>query len=121
MTRLRIGVVGAGHFGRFHALKVAASPRATLAGVHDRDPARAAAVGKEAGAPTLDWPALLGACDAVVIATPAETHFSLASEALQAGLHVLVEKPIAASLAEADALASLAARQGRVLQVGHLL
>ncbi len=121
MAGLRIGVVGAGHFGRFHALKVATGQRVTLAGVHDRDTARAAAVGKEAGAPSLDWPALLAACDAVVIATPAETHFSLASEALQAGLHVLVEKPIAATLAEADALAVLAAGRGRVLQVGHLL
>ena len=121
MAGLRIGVVGAGHFGRFHALKAAAASRVTLAGVHDRDPARAAVVGKEAGAPPLDWPALLAACDALIIATPAETHFPLAAEALQAGLHVLVEKPIAATLAEADALAALAVARGRVLQVGHLL
>jgi predicted dehydrogenase len=118
---LRIGVIGAGHFGRFHALKLATARRARLAAVHDRDPARAAAVAKEAGAPPCDWPAIFATCDAVVIATPAETHFSLASEALQAGLHVLVEKPIAATLAEADALAALAATRGRVLQVGHLL
>ncbi len=121
MAGLRIGIVGAGHFGRFHALKVAAGRRVTLAGVHDRDAARAAAVAKEAGATPLDWPALLAACDAVVIATPAEAHFALAAEALQAGLHVLVEKPIAATLAEADALAAIASRHGRVLQVGHLL
>ena len=121
MAELRIGVAGAGHFGRFHALKLAASPRARLAGVHDRDPARAAMVAKEGKAPALGWPGLLAACDAVVIATPAETHFALTSEALQAGLHVLVEKPMAASLAEADALAALAAERGRVLQVGHLL
>ncbi len=121
MARLRIGVVGAGHFGRFHALKLAASARAVLAGVHDLDAARAAVVAKEAGTQALDWPALLAGCDAVVIATPAEAHFSFASQALQAGLHVLVEKPIAATLAEADALASLAAERGRVLQVGHLL
>ena len=118
---LRIGVAGAGHFGRFHALKLAASPRATLAGVHVRDPARAAAVAREARAPALDWSSLLAGCDALVIATPAETHFSLAAEALNAGLHVLVEKPIAATLAEADALAALAAEHGKVLQVGHLL
>jgi predicted dehydrogenase len=118
---LRIGIAGAGHFGRFHALKVAASPRATLAGVHDADAAHAAAVARETGALALDWPALLAACDAVVIATPAETHFSFASQALEAGLHVLVEKPIAATLAEADALATLAEERSRVLQVGHLL
>jgi predicted dehydrogenase len=118
---LRIGIAGAGHFGRFHALKVAASPRATLGGVHDSDPAHAAAVAREVGAPALDWPALLAGCDAVVIATPAETHFALAASALEAGLHVLVEKPIAATLAETDALAALAQRHGRILQVGHLL
>jgi predicted dehydrogenase len=120
-VELRIGVAGAGHFGRFHALKVAASRRATLAGVHDADPAHAAAVAAEARAPALAWPDLLAHSDAVVVATPAETHFSFASEALQAGLHVLVEKPIAATLEQADALAALARARGRVLQVGHLL
>ncbi len=121
MAGLRIGIAGAGYFGRFHALKVAASPRATLAGVHDADPARAAVVAKETGAVARDWPDLLAGCDAVVIATPAETHFSFASEALKAGLHVMVEKPIADTLAEVDTLAALAAGRGRVLQVGHQL
>src|SRR3712207_4342904 len=56
--RLRIGIAGAGHFGRFHALKVAGNPRAVLAGLFDPDRARAEAVGQEAGgAPALDWPA----------------------------------------------------------------
>ena len=120
-TGLRIGVAGAGHFGRFHALKVAASTRAQLAGVYDLDPARAAAVAREAGAPPLRWDALLKASDAIVVATPAEAHFALASAALQAGRHVLVEKPIAATLTEATALGELAASRGLVLQVGHLL
>jgi predicted dehydrogenase len=118
---LRMGVVGAGHFGRFHALKVAASKRATLVGLHDPDAARAAAVGRETGAPPMPLDALLAACDAVVVAAPAERHHGLASQALQAGCHVLVEKPIAATLAEADDLARLSVAQGRVLQVGHLL
>jgi predicted dehydrogenase len=121
MTQLRIGVVGCGHFGRFHALKVAASPRAVLAGVSDRDPDRAAALARETGGAALEWPALLDACDAVVVATPADTHFAVAAEALRAGRHVLVEKPMAATLDEADALATLAAEGRRVLQVGHLL
>ena len=121
-ARLRMGLVGAGHFGRFHALKVAAAPRATLVGVHDPDMARAAAVGREAGgAPALELSALLTASDAVVIAAPAEAHAGLATQALEAGCHVLVEKPIAATLAEADGLAALARERGRVLQVGHLL
>ncbi len=120
-TVLRIGVAGAGYFGRFHAQKVAASKRAMLAGVFDRDPARAEVVAKETKCQPLGWEALLGACDAVVIAAPAEAHFELATTALQAGRHVLVEKPIAATLAQADGMAALAAQKGLVLQVGHLL
>jgi len=118
--KLRIGVAGAGHFGRFHALKVAASGRATLAGVHDANTARARAVGEEAGAPPMDFFPLLATCDAVIIAAPAATHHALAAAALRAGRHVLVEKPIAATLAEADELAALAQAGGLVLQVGHL-
>ena len=120
--RLRIGIAGAGHFGRFHALKVAASARSVLVGIHDPDTARAALVGREAGgASGLGFDALLQACDAVIVAAPAEAHFALAEAALRAGRHVLVEKPIAATLAQADQLIALAARTGRVLQVGHLL
>ena len=118
---LRIGVAGAGHFGRFHALKLAASRRATLSGIFDLSAERAATVAKETGTTPLSWPALLDASDAVVIAAPAEAHFALAAEALRAGKHVLVEKPIAATLAEAEELGRLAAAAQRVLQVGHLL
>lgn len=118
---LRIGVIGAGHFGRFHALKLAASREAVLSGVHDIDPARAAALAAETKAPALPRGALLAASDAVIIAAPAEAHFALAAEALEAGRHVLVEKPIAATLAEADRLAGLAQSRGLVLQVGHLV
>ncbi len=118
---LRIGVIGAGHFGRFHALKVRASRRAVLAGLHDADAARAQLVAREAGCAAMGFEALLSTCDAVVIATPAETHFGLAGAALRAGRHVLVEKPITATLVEADGLAGLAAERSLVLQVGHLL
>jgi predicted dehydrogenase len=119
---LRIGVIGAGHFGRFHALKIAASPRASLAGIFDTDVARAATVGAEAGgAPASTLPELLSRADAVIIAAPADAHYDLAAQAMRAGCHVLVEKPLAATLDQADALAALAAETGRVLQVGHLL
>lgn len=121
MDRLRIGIVGAGHFGRFHALKVKASSRAVLAGLYDPDAARAGVIGREAGAPALGFEALLAASDAVIVASPAETHFELAGRALAAGRHVLVEKPIAATLEEADRLAALAIAHKVVLQVGHLL
>ena len=121
MSKLRIGVAGAGHFGRFHTLKVAKSPRATLSGVYDRDSKRAAEVAGEVKSRALSFEQLLEESDAIVVAAPAEAHFELAGAALRAGKHVLVEKPIAATLEEADALAALANERGLVLQVGHLL
>ena len=120
--RLRIGIAGAGHFGRFHALKVAASPRAVLAGIHDPDGARASRVAAEAGhAPVLGLEELLRGCDALIVAAPAEAHFAIAGLALRAGRHVLIEKPIASSLEQAQQLSELAREAGLVLQVGHLL
>lgn len=120
--RLRIGVIGAGHFGRFHALKVAAASRADLVGLHDPDAGRASAVGREAGgARALPLEILIETSDALIVAAPAEHHHALAAACLAAGRHVLVEKPIASTLAQADALARLALEGGLVLQVGHLL
>src|SRR5487761_2386255 len=81
--RLRIGIAGAGHFGRYHALKVAASDRATLVGIHDPDAERARTVGWEAAAPAMDFSALLAASDALVVAAPAEAHHDLAAAALR--------------------------------------
>jgi len=119
-SHLRIGVAGVGHFGRYHALKVAASERATLVGVYDPHEERAKTIGWEVGAPDMGFDALLAACDAIIIAAPAEAHHALGVAALRAGKHVLVEKPMAATLAEADELAMLAGERKLVLQVGHL-
>lgn len=117
---LRIGVVGAGYFGRLHALKLARAPRVTLAGVHDPDAARADAVATEAGCPALDLETLIAGSDALVIASPTRHHARLATRALEAGRDVLVEKPIAASTEEAERLVALAAERGRRLMVGHI-
>ena len=124
--RLRVGVVGAGYFGRFHAQKVAGGARSVLVGVHDAVAERAEALGAELGAPGLGVPGLglddlIAASEAVVVASTAATHHAVAAAALRAGRHVLVEKPVAATLAEADDLIGLAAAGGLVLQVGHLL
>ena len=119
-SRLRIGLAGAGHFGRYHALKVAASERAMLAGVFDPDNERAKTVGWEAGgAPDLPFPALLAACDALVIAAPAEAHHALAAQALRAGKHVLVEKPVGASVADVEVLAKAARESGKLCVPAH--
>src|SRR4051795_4904578 len=119
-SRLRVGLAGAGHFGRYHALKAAASDCTQLMGVYDPDLERAKTVGWEAGAPECGFEALLEMVDAMVIAAPAEAHYDLAAKAMRAGKHVLVEKPIAATLQQADELAALATERGLVLQVGHL-
>ncbi len=119
---LRVGLAGCGHFGRFHALKSAASASESLIGVFDPDRKKAAALAAEARTRAFDdIDDLIAAVDAVIIAAPAEMHFSLAATALRAGKHVLVEKPMAATLQEADELRTLASNAGRVLQVGHLL
>jgi predicted dehydrogenase len=115
---LRIGVLGAGHFGRFHALKLAG--RGLLGGLFDADPARAAEVAAETGAPALGPAALLAACDAVVIAVPTAHHHALAMQAIAAGRHLLVEKPLAATLEQGREILAAARAAGLVLQVGHI-
>ncbi|WP_043363646.1 Gfo/Idh/MocA family protein [Belnapia sp. F-4-1] len=115
---LRIGVLGTGHFGRFHALKLAA--RGLLAGLYDADPARAVQIAAETGAPALTSDALLAACDAVVIAVPTAHHHALAMQAIAAGRHLFVEKPLAATLEQGRELVAAARATGRVLQVGHI-
>jgi predicted dehydrogenase len=117
---LRLGILGVGHFGRFHALKAAANPAIHLIGLHDASFDRAAQIAAEVGAPALAPEAVITAAEAVIIATPTRFHYALAEQALEAGRHVFIEKPIAASLEQADRLIALAARQGRVLQVGHI-
>jgi predicted dehydrogenase len=120
---LKLGILGAGHFGRFHALKAAkasAAGQVGFLGLADANPERAALVAAEAGSRAWPVEALIEAADALIVAAPTEFHFALASQALAAGRHVFVEKPIAATLEQADALVAQAARAGRVLQVGHV-
>jgi predicted dehydrogenase len=120
-VKLRMGVVGAGVFGRYHALKAAAGARSLCAGVFDPDVSRAKTVAAEAGGAAFDsLDALVAGADAVIVASPTRTHFAAGQAALSAGKPVLMEKPIAATLAEADALAALAREKNLVLQVGHL-
>lgn len=119
---LKVGIVGAGHFGRFHALKARDCAREQLVALYDPDRERARLVAQEAGCDVAASPeSLVEVVDAVIVATPAEYHYPAASAALRAGRHVLVEKPIAATLDEARSLAALARETGCVLQVGHLL
>ncbi|MFN3594116.1 MAG: Gfo/Idh/MocA family protein [Thiobacillaceae bacterium] len=118
---LHAGVIGVGYLGRFHAQKWAAQADAELVGVVDSDPARVAAVAAEVGcAAYTDYLELLGRVDAVSVAVPTEHHHRVVRDCLMAGVHVLVEKPITQTVAEADALIELARARGLLLQVGHL-
>jgi predicted dehydrogenase len=120
-ARIRAAVIGAGYLGRFHAQKWAALHGCQLVAVADPDPVRRAAVAREFGTEALpDWRALLGRVDAVSIAAPTPLHHAIARACLEAGLHVLVEKPITTTVEEARDLMGAAAASGRVLQVGHL-
>ena len=118
---LRVGVVGTGALGRHHVRIAASLPGVELVGVHDARPEVAAAVAGEHGARVFDSvDALATEAEAIVLAVPTTDHAALGERLLERGLHVLVEKPIAATLAEADRLIAAARRAGRTLAVGHV-
>jgi len=119
--KIRVAVVGAGEFGRQHARVYRELEGAELAGILDRDQERAARVASEFGAPVFrEIGELAGRVDAVSLAVPTVDHAAMGARLMEVGLDVLVEKPMAASLEEADALLSAAKRSGRILQVGHV-
>jgi len=121
VKRIKAAVVGAGRLGGFHAQKLAAHPRVELVAVVDPVPEQRNRVAAECGArPVADHRPLIGQIDAAVIAAPTSLHHRLGMELLAAGVHLLVEKPICSTLAEADELVEAARRQGVVLQVGHV-
>jgi predicted dehydrogenase len=117
---VRIGVVGVGHLGRHHARLLASATGARLAGVVDLAPERANAAATANNCPSYsDYRALLGKVDAVSIAVPTVDHLRVARDFLGAGVHVLVEKPMTSTLAEAEEMRSLADKSGVRLAVGH--
>jgi predicted dehydrogenase len=118
---LRAGVIGVGALGRHHARVWASLPGARLVGVFAVDPARAAEVaGPHGGRAYADEEALLADAEAVSVAVSTVDHHAVARRALERGRDVLLEKPMTATLAEADDLMGVAAAQGALLQVGHV-
>jgi predicted dehydrogenase len=118
---LRVGVIGTGAMGRNHVRVLASLPGAELVGIHDVLASAAEAAAREHGARVFArLPDLLGEIEAAVLATPTLLHAEMGCQLLDCGLHLLVEKPLAASLEEADRLAARAAAAGRVLAVGHV-
>jgi len=118
---VRIGVVGAGALGYHHVRLLRDVDGASLIGLHDARPERAAQVASELNVRSFDTlDALIEACDALTIAVPTPAHHAVAKPALERGRHLLIEKPLAASLAEADDLLAIAKRTGALMQTGHV-
>lgn len=116
-----VGAVGVGYAGRYHAEKYAASEKAKLVAVADIDRARAEEVGQKLGVyATTDYRELFGQVCCVSVAVPTRLHYEVTRDFLCAGIDVLVEKPMAATLEEGRKMVELAREQRRVLQVGHL-
>ena len=121
MRKITAAVIGVGYLGRFHAQKYAPAAGCELLAVVDARPEAREAVAAEVGTrPVGDYRELLGAVEAVSIVTPTPAHHAIARDFLESGAHVLVEKPITETPREARELIELAARRGRILQVGHL-
>ncbi len=118
---VRVGVIGVGYLGRLHAQKLATFGDVRFAGVSDTDPARGEAVAREVGTAFFDsHRRLIAEVDAVTIAVPTTAHHRVAMDAMRAGVHVLLEKPIAADVRQARSLVREARARKLVFQIGHL-
>jgi predicted dehydrogenase len=121
MARLRVGVVGVGHLGKEHARILAGLPEVELVGVADVNAEQAETVARRWGTRAhSSYAPLLSQVDAATIVVPTCQHFEVAGAFLRRGIPLLVEKPLAADLQQADALVDLAVRHGALLQVGHI-
>lgn len=122
VSELKVGVVGVGVMGSYHAQVYAGLPGVELVGVADPDPERREEIEQDLEVRSYSRAEeLLGKVQAVSIASPTSLHYAQTRMFLEAGVHVLVEKPMTASLPEARELAGLSERQGLVLQVGHIM
>ena len=121
MNKLRAAVIGVGRLGRYHAAKYAAREDVELVGVADLSETGARDVAAKFGCRAVrDFRELLPAVDLVSVAVPTERHYEVARACLEAGVHVLVEKPITRTVEEADALIRIATERGVRLAVGHI-
>lgn len=121
MSKLKIAIVGAGHLGRIHARLAKSNEQLEVVGVVEPLAAARATVASELQLPTFDdYRDVIGKVDAAIIATPTVHHYDVASTLLRAGIHVLVEKPLASTADQAERLVQIANRHGMVLQVGHV-
>jgi len=121
VSKLRAAVIGVGYLGHFHAQKYALLEEAELAGVVDADPERARTIATALHTrPYTDYRELLGSIDVASIVVPTEHHHRVAQDCLEAGVHILLEKPVTETRTQAEELIALAERKRLVFQVGHL-
>lgn len=121
MKRLRVGVVGVGYLGRFHAEKYASMAKVDLVGVADTNMSQAASIaGNYRTTAYSTYQDLFGKVDAVSIVVPTPSHFTVAMDFLENDVDVLIEKPMTTTLEEADTLIRFAESKGLIIQVGHL-
>ena len=119
--KLKVGVIGVGALGRHHARLYAASPNAEVVGIFDVQKETADAVGAEFGLKVFEkWEDLAAQCDALSVAVPANYHAQATIPLLEMGKHVLVEKPIASSIQEAEMMVEAAKKNNVVFGVGHV-
>jgi predicted dehydrogenase len=121
LEKVKVGVVGVGHLGRYHALNYTRIPDVALVGVTDSDRKKAEAVAAECRCDACDsLDILLDRVEAVSVVVPTDRHYDVGRTVLERGIHCLIEKPIARDLEEADGLIHLAKKKNLVLQVGHI-
>ncbi|MEM6796752.1 MAG: Gfo/Idh/MocA family oxidoreductase [Acidobacteriota bacterium] len=121
MSALKVGVIGTGHLGRHHVRILSEMPESELVGLYDQKPELAAELARAHHTRSFASPdELLDSVDALVLAVPTFAHAKLGIEALEKGLHLMVEKPMASTVEEADAMLRAARREGQVIAVGHV-
>lgn len=121
MQRIKVGVIGVGHLGQYHLRRLLELPQAQVVGLFDKDEGKGERVADSLGLKAwLSLNGLLMEAEAVVVAVPTISHYQVVMETLSQGLDVLVEKPLAWNLNEAEEMVRMAQRERRILQVGHI-
>ncbi len=119
--QVKIGVVGVGHLGRLHVMQLKEVDEAVLVGIYDNSIERSKTIGDEFSVPVFEsFETLLDACDAISIVTPTGFHYQYAKQALNAGRHIFMEKPMTETVAQADELLALAKAKQCKIQIGHI-
>jgi predicted dehydrogenase len=121
MSKLKIGIIGVGHMGQYHVNVAVSIPKIQVSGIYDKDQQRVKEISNKFLVPSYeDMDQLIYDSDALVIAVPTKYHYEVAKKCLEAGKHILVEKPMTQTVDQAKELVELAEKKGLVLQVGHV-